>query len=176
MIMKFVSRIQKYSTEHAFVFPLILLFSALFGYGIFAFACGFYWDDWPPVLLSNIHKAGTFWNAYGDRPYSAWTYTVMFPLLGNSAWAWQLANIVLRVAGAYLFYLALVEVMPGQKPLFQWAALISLFLPIFSFQYIAVAFSQHFLTFAIYAASVYLLILSVKKPRYFWVFFLISCF
>lgn len=174
MNISILDRVKTFGEKHQAAFPVVLLLAALISYGTFGFFCGFYWDDWPPVMLSNISKANVFWNAYVDRPFSSWTYSVMFPILKNSALAWQLTNILLRVAGAYLLYLTLEALFPRQKELFQWAALLSIVLPIFRFQYIAVAFSQHFLTYAIFAASLYFLVLSIKTPKRFWIFFPLS--
>ena len=167
-------RIRNFAHSHAFVFPLILLVETFISYGTMGLLCGFYWDDWPPVLLSNIAKTSIFWTTFTDRPFSAWTFTLMFPLLHNSAMAWQIATILIRWLGVYLFYLVLVNLFPKQRTLFQWASLLAIVLPVFQYQYISVAFSQHFLTYAIFAGSLYLLVLSIKSPRYFWLFYPLS--
>lgn len=168
-------RAKEYAEKHSFVFPLVLLLVTLICYAPMGLFAGFHWDDWPPVLLSNIAKRpDIFWISFDDRPYSAWTFSVMFPLLGNSAAAWQLATMIIRWAGVYLFYLVLVNLFPRERGLFRWAALISIVLPVFQYQYISVAFSQHFLTYAIFAASLYLLVLSIRYPRWFWLFYPLS--
>ena len=174
MIRSSVDRLKNYAQEHAWVFPLVLLFEAFISFGIMGMFSGFYWDDWPPVLLSHIAKANIFWISYADRPFSSWTYTLMFPVLGNSAPAWQMATLLLRWAGVYLGFLVLVTLMPKQRALLHWAALISIVLPVFQYQYISVAFSQHFLTYAIFAGSLYLLVMSIKHPRHFWLFYPLS--
>jgi len=167
-------RIRNFAQNHTFVFPLILLAETFICYGTMGLFCGFYWDDWPPVMLSNIAKTSIFWTTFTDRPFSAWTFTLMFPLLHNSAVAWQTATILIRWLGVYLFYLVLVNLFPKQRALFQWASLLAIVLPVFQYQYISVAFSQHLLTYAIFAASLYLLVLSIKHPSYFWLFYPLS--
>lgn len=174
MIHSLITHLKEYAQRHTFVFPIVLLFITLLCYGPMGVFAGFHWDDWLAVLNSNIHLPNVFWNAYADRPFSSWTFTVMFPILGNSGAAWQIANMILRWAGVYLTYLVLVDFFPRQRSLLRWAALISLILPVFQYQYISVAFSQHFLTYLIFAASLYFLILSIKQPRYFWLFYSLS--
>jgi hypothetical protein len=169
-----IDKWRHFGQKNVFIFPLILFIETLLCYGTTGFFCGFYWDDWPPLLLSNIAKANIFWTAYGDRPFSSWTFSVMFPILHDSAWAWQLATMAFRWMGVYLFYLVLVNLFPKQRALFQWASLLAIVLPVFQYQYISVAFSQHFLTYAIFAASLFCLVLSCKYSRYFWLFYPLS--
>jgi hypothetical protein len=174
MVNKIIYRLRGYAQQHTYVFPLVLLIETLLTYGTMGFFCGFYWDDWPPVLLSNIARPGIFWLSYGDRPFSVWTFMVMFPLLQNHAWAWQLATMVLRWVGVYFFYLVLVNLFPKQRTLFQWASLLAIVMPIFQYQNISVAFSQHFFTYAIFAGSLLCLVMSFKYRRYFWLFYPLS--
>lgn len=171
---KMISELRNYAQQHSFVFPLVLLLETLLTYGVMGFACGFYWDDWPPILLSHIAKANIFWTSFTDRPFSAWTFTVMFPLLHNAAWAWQLATMIFRWAGVYFFYLVLANLFPKQKLVFQWVSLFAIILPVFQYQYISVAFSQHFLTYAIFAASLLCVMLAFKYRKFFWLFYPLS--
>ena len=62
-------RIRNFAQNHTFVFPLILLVETFICYGTMGLFCGFYWDDWPPVMLSNIAKTSIFWTTFTDRPF-----------------------------------------------------------------------------------------------------------
>jgi hypothetical protein len=174
MLKKTIYQLRSYAQQHTFVFPLVLLLETLLTYGMMGFACGFYWDDWPPLLLSHIAKANIFWTSYLDRPFSSWTFTVMFPLLHNSAWAWQLATMVFRWVGVYFLYLVLSNLFQKQRVVFQWASLLAVVIPVFQYQYISVAFSQHFLTYALFAGSLLCVMLGFKYKKYFWLFYPLS--
>jgi len=149
------------------LFPLLLFAVGLVVYGIF-FKMGFYWDDWPVLYLIKSHNTQTVIGYYFyDRPFSSWTYLALFPILGFNATLWHLASFVFRWAGTILLYQVFLAVWPGRQWQLRWVAALILFFPGFTQQSISIAYDQHFLTYFLFSLSLYLMLLSIKKPKWF---------
>jgi len=145
------------------VFPLLLLGVMAFTYAYQITRMGFYWVDWQAVFVERLQDRSLFWSYFAyDRPFSAWTYVVMMPLLGTNAIAWQAATILLRWAGILCLWLVLRTVWPRRSFELGWAALLLAVYPGFSQQSIAVAYSQHFTCFALYTFSLWLMVQALR--------------
>ncbi len=71
---------------NAWAVPAGLLVLLVVSFGLFIPRLGFYWDDWPVILTGRLFGASGFWQFYQyDRPFSAWTYILTFPILGSYA-------------------------------------------------------------------------------------------
>ena len=171
MISKFTARI-KFPT---WTVPLVLLGLALASFGLLVPKLGFYWDDWAKILVSRVYGLSGYWAYYAeDRPLSAWTHILLTPLLGQAPLGWQIFTLSMRWLSAWAMYWCLSSLWPGRR--FQAAAASSLFLvyPVFTQQSIALTFHQQWMQFALFFLSLGLMILSVRKPRYFWWLTLLS--
>jgi len=144
-------------------FPLVLLGVTLAAYMFQVLAPGFYWDDWQVVYLAHYHDPQVYWNYYlSDRPFSVWIYLLSVPFLGQNPLLWQLFAIGLRLGGALAVYAALAAMWPSRERMLRWVAILLVVYPGFSQQAISVAYSQHFLTFGLFAVSVLLMIHAVQ--------------
>ncbi|MDR3576733.1 MAG: hypothetical protein P4L50_22950 [Anaerolineaceae bacterium] len=138
---------------------------------------GFYWDDWQVVFLSHIHSAQAYWQYFlSDRPISAWTYILTVPILGMQSTRWQIFNLLVRWAGVLSFCWALRGVWPARIWPIRWTGLLLAVYPGFTQQTISVAYSQHFITFALYAISLGLMVWAVRDPKRFWLFTSLALF
>ncbi len=168
-------RLQHFFQNHPLGFPILLFALALGTYGVFIFSLGFYWDDWPPILLSHIKDKAIIWQYWSyDRPFQSWTYYLLFPICRDSAIAWQLSAIFFRWSSSLFLYLTLLRLFPTQRSVLQWAAALLVVFPGFSNQYSSVSFGSHFIAFTAYGFSLYTMVLAFQKRKFFWLFFPIS--
>lgn len=148
---------------------------ALTTYGVLIATLGFYWDDWPPILLSHLSDKSLVWQYFSyDRPFQSWTYYVLFPLCRDSAILWQLSAILVRWTAALTLFYTFVKVFPRQKNLLQWAAVLFVVFPGFADQSASVSFGSHFMVYTIFGLSLLFMVMAIKEPQKFWIFFPLS--
>ncbi len=161
--------------DNPLLFPLALFFFTLITYGVFLFKQGFYWDDWPPILLSHLADKQKIWEYFVfDRPFQSWTYYLLFPVCKVSTECWQFSAIVFRWLSGFLLYLTFLRLFPKNKKLLQWTAIFFVVFPGFSNQYSSVSFVSHFIIYSVFAASLLTLVLGIQKGRLFWLLIPIS--
>ena len=164
-----VNRIRLAFEDNPIVFAVGLLLFAVVTYGIFVFKLGFYWDDWPPLLLSHLPDKQQIWNYFlFDRPFQSWTYYFLFPVCKDSAACWQISGIVFRWATAFLFYLTFLRLFPKQKTILQWTAILFVVFPGFSNQFSSIPFSSLFIVYSIFAASLLTLVIGLQNKKLAW--------
>ena len=155
------------------VYPVILLFTGVISYVLSSPKLGFYWDDWQAVYLYQTHSSSILRDFFMfDRPFSAWTYEVIFPLINMHPLGWQILTLLFRVVAIWLFTEALMMIWRNKIVFFQWVGVLLLVFPGFTLQSISVAFNQHFLTFLIFSLSIYSMVKAVsahKWARWGWV-------
>lgn len=170
-----VVKVTKFSDNHPVVFPLALLLFALVSYGVFIKSLGFYWDDWPPILLSHLPEKSMVWDYFlFDRPFQSWTYYLLFPICGDSAFLWQLSAILARWTAALALFYSIVQVFPRQRNLLQWAAVLFVVFPGFADMSASVSYGSHFMVFTVYGLSLLCMLLAFTKPGKFWLFYPLS--
>jgi len=149
--------------------PLALLILCFVGFGILFRPLGFYWDDFPPFLVYQKLGIKGLWDFYRfDRPFSAWTFIVTIPLLGRNPLTWQVFTLLMRWVSAVCLWWGLTGLWPRCRRQATLIAFLFAIYPIFTQQYTSVAYSQHWLNYALYLASISLMIHAVRKPRSFW--------
>ena len=152
-------------------FPFVLLVIGLLLYGPFMPWLGFYWDDWPVILMGKFFGTSAFADFYTyDRPFSAWTYIISLPVLGLHPLAWQLYTFLLHFLSAIFFWLVLRRIWPEQRNQTAWMAVLFLIHPIFTLQFISVAFSQHWTCALLYSFSLWAMLESLRggPARWLW--------
>jgi len=155
--------------------PLVLLFVALVTYGLFIPWLGFYWDDWPVLMMYKFFGTSAYAGFYAyDRPFSFWTYLVTMPVLGLNPIAWQIFGILLRWLTALFIWLSLRLLWPDRRQEMTWVAILFLVYPVFSLQFISVAFSQHWICFLLYAISLWAMLKSWTAGRQWDVYYFLS--
>jgi len=159
----------------AWFFPIVLLVVCLVTYAYQVWGMGFYWDDWPVVFLAKLHTPQAFWAYYSfDRPFSVWTYLLTFPILGTHPLSWQLFTIGLRWLSALGFWITLRGLWPRRTTEAGWMALLFAVYPGFSQQSISIAYSQHFICYALFVASLALMVWGLRRRRWFTLFTVLS--
>lgn len=156
--------------------PIFLLVETIVAYGLLAIFQGFYFDDWQMVWL--IKSGSNFWQFYAyDRPFSAWTLYLTGPLLGSNALAWHAFTILLRWLTSWSAWWVLRQIWPKHQRLITLMAMLFAVYPAFIQLPIAVAYSQHFLTYLLFLLSFGCMLASLggEKRRY-WIFTALGLF
>ncbi len=147
--------------------PVLLLILTILAYGLLIPTLGFYFDDWPVVYM--IQSGANFWDFYQyDRPFSAWTYVLTAPILGTSPFLWHTFTLLLRWLTSLLLWWILTRIWPKNTRESTWVAMLFAVHPVFQQQSIAVAYSQHFITYALFFLSCGTMITAIQKPGRNW--------
>jgi hypothetical protein len=150
--------------------PLTALGLLVLSFGLLIPRLGLYWDDWPVVVASRLQGVRAFLDFYhGERPFSGWTYMLTIPLFGTRPLAWHIFSLLLRWVTLLGVWWVLRGLWPRRGRETGWMLLVFAVYPVFTQQTVAVAFSQHWICYALYAFSVGAMLQSVRTPRYFWV-------
>ncbi|MCE1252312.1 MAG: hypothetical protein LWX83_02050 [Anaerolineae bacterium] len=148
-------------------FPVFLLLVTVAPYILFINRLGFYWDDWQIVFLEKARAWQTFWNYFVyDRPFSIWTYLLTLPVIGLNPVLWQINTLLLRWLSGWGLYLTLIGIWPDKRWQTRWMAILFVVFPGFSQQLISVAYSQHFITYALFTLSLAGMVAAVNRPEY----------
>ncbi len=111
-------------------YSILLLFVGLISCSLFVRDLGFYWDDWQAVYLERAGHIRLLWDFFTfDRPFSTWTFVVLFPVLGANPVAWQISTLLIRWLGVLCFVLTLSELFPEQVGWMRWAGLMMMVYP-----------------------------------------------
>ncbi|MBG7609243.1 MAG: hypothetical protein IZT55_00105 [Anaerolineae bacterium] len=147
--------------------PIFLLIESILAYGLLAPALGFYFDDWPVLFAT---KSGiNLWDFYAyDRPFSAWTYILTNPILGTNALGWHLFTILLRWLTTWGAWWVLKQIWPTRQTEVLWICMLFAVHPAFVQLPIAVAYSQHFIVFALYFLSIGSMVSAIKNQQRFF--------
>lgn len=174
--MKFSGKsIAKIIADHRF-YPLVLLVAVLAAYALQLTRMGFYWDDWQVVFLSHPGTPADFWKYFlYDRPFSAWTYILTMPILGTSPLAWQIFTILMRWLAALGFCWTFSILWPVRRWQVYWMGIFFAVYPGFLQQPISAAFSQHFITYALFTFSLALSLRAVQSPKQYGLFTILAC-
>jgi hypothetical protein len=160
-----------------FGFCILLFLICWLAFGWFLPWLGLYWDDWPVIYIAHHGDPSVFWEFFSfDRPISAWTYVITYPVLGTNPLVWQIFTLSLRFLTALALWLALSELWPQRKYTTTAVAVLFAVYPTFRQQFISVAYSQHFITYALFFASVGLMLRAQREKRYWiWTGLALAC-
>jgi len=157
--------------QKKWVYPLSLFLIMLIAYGLQITKLGFYWDDWQALYLSRFDNIRAYWDFFlFDRPISAWTYIITMPVLGLHPLAWQLFTLLIRWLSVMGLVWALSGVWPQRRWQVQWMGLLLAIFPGFTQQAISVAYSQHFITYALFTLSLAGMVAAALQPKKYWIF------
>lgn len=150
--------------------PIALLIVAVVTYGLLIPKLGFYWDDWERILVLKLYGPHAFWDYFSTkRPFAAWAYYLISPLLGGNPIGWHIVSLLIRWLAAVSFYQLLLILWPNHRRQALLASLFFLVSPIFLQQSIIVYF-KHWLAYLLFFTSLILNLLAVKRPRRYTVF------
>ncbi|MEN8242940.1 MAG: hypothetical protein ABFS17_13545, partial [Chloroflexota bacterium] len=144
----------------------ILGLITLVSFGIFVPFTGFYWDDWIWKFFSSAYSSEYLLWQPVDRPLAGTLHILLNRLFADDPLKWQLGNLFFRWANAAGFYYLMRRVLPARKDIPAILAIIFLVFPVFSEQWISIAFIHHLVPMSVLWISFILMFTAVEtKPR-----------
>jgi hypothetical protein len=144
---------------------LVALVAALC-YGLLLPWLGFYRDDWYQIWAGTTLGPGSIVTLFSiDRPVMGYTYAATFFALRDSALAWQIYALTLRLLGAIGALWLFRRLWPGRPFLTTSAALLFLVYPGFLQQPNANTFSNHLLGYTAEVLSLAATVELLEMPR-----------
>lgn len=162
-----VDRLDRLRFDHRSV-PWLLLFLCLVAYGLNTPWVGFYWDDWPWMWLSHLFGPQKLAEIDFHRPLGSLFLAFGGYLLGESYFAWQVFNLVIRWLGALAFWWAMRKIWPQHDEKVTWLALLFAIYPGFTQQYVSVNTSRHLYPLALFFLSLGTMVSALKRQRGYW--------
>jgi len=162
-------------TASRFFFPIFLLLLCIFAYGIFLPWQSFYADDW--IMLWIYQKLGAWGVNYyhiTNRPFLAPLYQILLPLLGSEPWRWQLFAIIAPWLTSLSGWWLVRNLWPGRIRFGVFVSILIAVFPGYLSHAIALTTGHRNVILAIFLLSLTFTILAIRKPKYFWVFYLLS--
>lgn len=145
-------------------FGSLLLAVGFLSYGLFVNQLGFYWDDWPNVLIALKGENSILYDLFApDRPLNSLIYQLSFPFLGFKPVYWQIFAILLRWASGIILWKLVLEISPTRKLEAAGIALLLIIYPSFKQQNISLVYSQHFFSLSVFLLSLLLLVKSIRR-------------
>jgi hypothetical protein len=149
--------------------PLAFLFLLIFAFGLLIPALGLYWDDWPVAFIAKSSSVSAYWQFYQyDRPFSAWTYVLLIPLLGVSPLVWQIFTLLLRLLTVWMMWTGLNRLWPNRVQPITWVAFLFAVYPTFTKQAASIAFSQHWICYFLFFLSIWAMIRAQQSGRWYF--------
>jgi len=158
------------------VVPGVVLAILVLAYGLVIPSLGIYQDDW--VFVYNAYARGPqglwdFLNADGT-PLSSLINITLFQLLGVKPLYWHVSALIVRWLTVVGFWLVLGKLWPANLMQNFLAALLFAIHPFFILQPLAFTFLHIWIGYCFLAFSMYWMILSVRQPERFWLYFAAS--
>ncbi|MHC1740426.1 MAG: hypothetical protein AB9897_04875 [Anaerolineaceae bacterium] len=139
-------------------------------YGLLTPFLRYYLDDWPQFYSMKLYGLEGFkqYNLYDGRPFGYWPAYLYYQLFGENAILWHLNIYLLRWLGAMFMWATFIQVWPKQKVAVSWAAILFAVFPLFTQLSMVVGYSEHFTCFLLYFLSTFLMVLALRKRKFFW--------
>jgi hypothetical protein len=149
--------------------PIALLVLCVLSFGLLIPWLGFYWDDWPTMWYLHLLGPAGFKDVFAvDRPLLGWVFMFTSSLVGTSTLGWQIFGIFTHWLSALALWWSLRILWPRYTLQVTIISLLYLVYPGFKQQYIAVTYSTDWIALATFFLSFGLMLLAVRKPRWFW--------
>ena len=155
--------------------PPALLILCLISYGLLIPKLGYYWDDWPAIWFTKFFGSSSLIQVLGiDRPQLAWLYFLTTSLIGDSTTGWQLFALLMRWVSCLALWWTLSQLWPKQRNEITWVTFLFAVYPGFRQQYISLIYSQDWIIISLFFLSMGLMIVAVRKAKWFWPLMIIS--
>jgi len=166
------------SNWKSFVVPGLILFLLGLSYAVQAGMLGWYLDDWiilEAYVMGGASRLGSYTFMVG-RPLISPLWLLGFWFCGVDPVRWQLWAILWHALTAYFLWLGLRRLFPNHSLQIGMAVLLFTVYPLFDQQASALTYSSHWIAFALWALSFYLMILAAQKPKFWKIYTIIALF
>lgn len=171
-MMIMVDKLKKIS-EKPWFYPVALLLMAFVTYRYTLTSLGYYWSDWEIVMFTKLNPAFQFGFFAEDRPFP-WTYQLIYSLVGSKPIGWHIVTLLIRWGGTLFFVYALILFWPRYKKQIFWLGALLIVYPGFLQQTQSATKARHIMTLFLFALSLYLMALALKRPKWAQVLFPLS--
>ena len=145
--------------------PWALLIACILSYGLLIPWLGFYWDDWPYILLYRTHGPLAYIPFLAsDRPFSPLIHVLISSVIGDWQLGYHLLMLVIRWLAAVAFWWALRAIWPQHARRLVWAPFLFAVYPGFSQQPLAVIYTLHWPNMIISILSLGWMALALRRP------------
>jgi uncharacterized membrane protein YidH (DUF202 family) len=158
------SQLKKIS-EKPWFYPVALFLIGFVTYKYVLTSLGYYWADWEIVMFTKLNPVLQFSFYAHDRPFP-WTYELIYFLVGSKPIGWHIASLLIRWAGTLFFVHFLILLWPRYKNHFLWLGVLLLVYPGFLQQSQSATKARHFMTFLLFALSIYFMALAIRRPKW----------
>ncbi|OGO71084.1 MAG: hypothetical protein A2Z49_10900 [Chloroflexi bacterium RBG_19FT_COMBO_56_12] len=160
--------------------PFALLATLIVSFGLLVKDLGFYQDDWHHIYFGHTLGLSRMWDMflYDGRPLAAVLYILGFKVLGFAPLHWHISTLALRALTILFTWLIFRGIWPEYRRQVAWAALLFVVYPIFKLQPLAVAYTVHWTGYLLFVVSIWAMVQSIRKPRWYWGYFglaLLTC-
>lgn len=148
--------------------PLGILAALILAFGVLIPSLGLYWDDWPVAYIAKTGPLSAYWQFYQyDRPFSAWTYVLLVPLLGVRPIVWQVFTLLLRWLSVLMMWAGLRSLWPKRLQSITWVAFLFAIYPSFMQQQVSIAYSQHWICCLLFFISIWAMIKAEQTGQWY---------
>lgn len=149
--------------------PLSLFVLSIISYGLLIPSLGFYWDDWPSLMIIDLQGVEGFRSFFQfDRPTTFLSYILLVPLFGTDPLWWHIFTLLLRWLTAVILWWSLRTLWPESRDLPVWTAFLFLVYPVFRQQPIAMTYHQLWLEFVFFLFSIGAMIAAIRSSSRYW--------
>jgi len=151
--------------ERPWFYPGALLLMGMITYNYALTSLGYYWADWEVVMFMKLNPALQFDFYSHDRPFP-WTYQVIHFLVGPNPIGWHIVSLLIRWAGILIFVHSLILLWPRYENHLYWLGALLMVYPGFLQQSQSATKARHLMTLLLFALSIYLMALAIKRPKW----------
>lgn len=147
--------------------PIAMILAGFLGFGLLIPWLGFYQDDWHFIHYGSAAGARGMLEflTMDGRPTASWVYATLYPLLGFSPLPWHVLSLTLRLVTVLLAFSTLTTLFPNRARTNLLASFFFLLYPLFILQPQAVVYTEHWISFALFFASMLLMMRAIQNPK-----------
>jgi len=151
---------------------IAIIVAGILAFGLLIPSLGFFQDDWHFIHYRSAAGARGMLEflTMDGRPTAAWVYATLYPLLGFSPLPWHVLSLTLRLVTVLLAFSTLKVLFPNQTRTNLLASFFFLLYPFFTLQPQAVVYTEHWMAFALFFASMLLMMRAIQNPKRWFVY------
>ncbi|MBI5935865.1 MAG: hypothetical protein HY867_19340 [Chloroflexi bacterium] len=149
-----------------------LISAGILAFGLLIPSLGLFQDDWHFIHYGSAAGARGMLEflTMDGRPTAAWVYATLYPLLGFSPLRWHVLSLTLRLVTVLLAFSTLTTLFPNRTRTNLLASFFFLLYPFFTLQPQAVVYAEHWMAFALFFASLLLMMRAIQNPKRWFVY------